>query len=669
MKPFVCIAFLLLAGAAFSQEIPATTEQQLENLGEEDLKDDSFLQQLSFYQKHPVNLNTATAEDLYPLRFLTELQIQTFLRYRAAFGNLLSVYELQAVPGFDLLTIGRIRPYVFVGEEQSVQSAITQRLHNGSTAVLVRLRRVLEKSKGYDTTLKTHYLGDRNHLLLRYTYQYKTLLYYGITADKDAGEPFFRNAQKWGFDFYSLHFFLRNVGKLKALALGDYTINLGQGLVQWQSLAFGKSADITSIKRQAPVLLPYRSAGEFAFSRGAAATFQLGQWQLTGFLSLKKFSGNLVTDSVERFSSFGTSGYYRTRSEIADRYQLQDFSTGGNLSFSQNSWKVGVSAVAHRFSKPLQKRDEPYNRFALSGRDVLLFSADYGYTVGNLHLFGEMAADKAMHRAFVQGALVSVDAKMDLSFLYRNIQKEYQSPFGNAFTENTLPSNEAGFYAGLQLRPLTGLQAAVYADFYRFPFLKYRVSSPTRGTDYLVQVSYVPEKKTELYLRYRTETKPLNEAGTGRVIQFPTDGVRKNLRLNVTTALAPLVTMKARTEFLWMRRNEQRESGFMLFVETAVSPSAKWKANLRLQYFDTDSYDSRIYAYESDVLYSVSIPAFFDKGFRYYFNAEYKPAKRWFFWFRFAQTLYPGKQKIGSGLDEILTNHHSEVTLQLRFLL
>jgi len=658
----------LLAGATFSQEIPSTTEQQLENLGEEDLKEDSFLQQLSFYQKHPVNLNTATAEDLYPLRFLTELQIQTFLRYRAAFGNLLSVYELQAVPGFDLLTIGRIRPYVFVGDEQSMQEALARRLHNGSAAVLWRLSRVLEKSKGYDTTLKTHYLGDRNHLLLRYTYQYKTLLYYGVTADKDAGEPFFRNVQKWGFDFYSLHFFLRDVGKLKALAVGDYTVNLGQGLVQWQSLAFGKSADITSIKRQSPVLLPYRSAGEFAFSRGAAATFQLGQWQLTGFISLKKFSGNLITDSVERFSSFGTSGYYRTGPEIADRYQLQDFSAGGNLSFSKKALKVGVNVVTHRFSKPLQKRDEPYNRFSLSGRDVLLFSADYGYTVGNLHLFGEMAADKALHRAFVQGALVSVDAKMDLSFFYRNIQKEYQSPFGNAFTENTLPSNENGFYTGLQLRPATGLQVAAYADFYRFPFLKYRVSSPTRGTDYLLQVNYVPEKKTELYLRYRTETKPLNEAGTGRAIQFPDAVVRQNFRWNVSIALSPLVTLKGRTELLWMRRNEQRETGFLMFVETAVSPSAKWRTNLRLQYFETNSYDSRLYAYESNVLYSVSIPAFFDKGFRYYFNAEYKPAKCWFFWLRFAQTVYPGKQKIGSGLDEILTGHHSEVTLQLRFL-
>jgi hypothetical protein len=58
------------------------------------------------------------------------------------------------------------------------------------------------------------------------------------------------------------------------LALGDYTVNLGQGLIQWQGLAFGKSAEVTSIKRQSAVLQPYRSAGEFYFYRGAGITLQ-----------------------------------------------------------------------------------------------------------------------------------------------------------------------------------------------------------------------------------------------------------------------------------------------------------------------------------------------------------------------------------------------------------
>ena len=102
------------------------------------------------------------------------------------------------------------------------------------------------------------------------------MLQYGITADKDAGEPFFKGINSKGFDFYSFHFFTRNVSIFKTIAIGDYIVNLGQCLIQWQSLAFKKSSEVLSIKRQAATLRPYTSGGEFYFNRGAAATIQKG---------------------------------------------------------------------------------------------------------------------------------------------------------------------------------------------------------------------------------------------------------------------------------------------------------------------------------------------------------------------------------------------------------
>lgn len=670
MKSLLLILFCLLAAVSFSQEIPATTEQQLENLGDENLEDDAFLQQLAYYQKHPLNLNTATAEEFYPLRFLTALQIQNLIRYRASFGKLVSVYELQAVPGFDLVTIQRLMPFVYAGETKTLKETFAARLRGGSQSVLFRISRVLEKARGYDTTLKTHYLGDPNRLLFRYTYQYQNLLYFGVTADKDAGEQFFKGKEKQGFDFYSAHFFARNLGHVKALALGDYVVNLGQGLTQWQSLAFGKSADVINIKRQSQVLLPYRSAGEFYFNRGAALTLQFGRWQLTPFVSYKRFSGNLVSDSVDRFTSFGTSGYYRTQAELADRYRLTDFSTGGNLTYSSNALAIGLNAVSHQFSLPLQKTAEPYNRFAPVGKNFLLTSVNYSYTYKNAHFFGEAATDRQWHHAFVQGALVTVDPKVDLSLLYRNIHKAYQAPFGNAFTESTLPSNEEGFYTGLLLRPATGWQVSAYADFYRFPFLKYRLSAPARGVDYLLQVYYAPDKQTDLYVRYRNETKPLNDAGLGSVIQFPFDQQRQSLRFNFSTQLSRSFALKGRTELTWFAKNKNSsntEDGFLTYVEGRYEPSGKWRGNLRLQYFETGGYDSRIYAYESDVLYSFSIPAFFDKGFRYYLVLSHDFGKHLTFWIRAAQTLYANKQTIGSGLDEITGSRRTEVKLQFLY--
>ena len=90
---------------------------------------------------------------------------------------------------------------------------------------------------------------------------------------------------------------------------------------------------------------------------------------------------------------------------------------------------------------------------------------------------------------------------------------------------------------------------------------------------------------------------------------------------------------------------------------------------LRLQYFETDGYNSRIYAYENDVLYSYSIPAFYDKGYRYYVTFNYDLTQKLSFWLRWAQTIYRDKTSIGSGLDEIDGNKRSEIKFQVRLLL
>ncbi len=90
-----------------------------------------------------------------------------------------------------------------------------------------------------------------------------------------------------------------------------------------------------------------------------------------------------------------------------------------------------------------------------------------------------------------------------------------------------------------------------------------------------------------------------------------------------------------------------------------------YSGGIRLQYFETDSYNSRMYAYENDVLYSYSIPVFYDKGYRYYINLNYDLNERLSVWARFVQTIYSNKIIVGSGLDEIQRNKRSEIKLQL----
>jgi len=663
---------------AYAQEIPPTTEQQLENLTDIDqseTEDDSYLQQLEHFKTHPLNLNQADATDLKDFFFLTSLQIDNLISYRNLLGKFVNIYELQSIPAWDVATIKKILPYVIVDNTLTFKEDIGTRLKGGDHSLLFRVSEVLERSEGFDpSTTGTKYSGGRERIFLRYRYQYKNLLQYGFAADKDAGEQFLKGAQKYGFDFYSFHAFARNIGKIKAIALGDFTVNMGQGLIQWQSLAFKKSADVMGIKRQSPILRPYNSSGEFYFHRGAGITVQQKNIEVTAFASVRKISANFVADTLNHedfISSFLNSGYHRTQSEIDDRNNLQQLAFGGNINFHQNNWHVGLNAIYYNFSLPLEKSDEPYNKYAISGKSWSNFSIDYSYTFRNLHFFGEAAADKNLNKAFLNGLLVSVDPKVDISILQRTISQGYQAVYGNAFTENTYPENETGLYAGISIRPLAGWRLDMYADFYQFPWLKYLVDAPSSGKDFLAQLTYTPNKEIEIYTRFRSETKqsnqPDNTTPTNYLVAIP----KQNWRTQIIYKLNRTVTLRNRIELLWYNKNSNNaENGFLNFFDLLCKPFLKpFSANMRLQYFETGGYDSRIYAYENDVLYGYSIPAFYDKGWRYYVNFNYDIRKNFSVWLRWAQTIYQDKKIIGSGLDEIPGNKKSEIKLQVIWVL
>ena len=674
-------SFLPFALPAQTTEIPATTtEQQLENITENnadaETEDDSYLQQMQQYIKNPINLNTAGENDLKELRILNPVQIQNFILYRTLFGKFINIYELQAVPNWGIELIQKLRPYITVNAAADVFDALKNRLSGGEHSILARITQTLERSKGYlldSSSAINFYPGSPQKLLLRYKYQFKNLLQYGVVAEKDAGEQFFKGKQTQGFDFYSAHFFVRNVGIIKSLALGDFTVNLGQGLTQWQNLAFKKSADVINIKREAPVLRPYNSAGEINFHRGAGITIAKDNWQATVFASYKKIDGNLVTDTSQTtedfISSLQTSGYHRTKSETDDKGIQRQLAFGGNFSYQYKRLRVGVNAIQYKFKLPLQKDNDPYNIYALTGNSFGNYSVDYSYTYKNLHFFGEAATTNKLYKAFVNGLLISTASSVDMSFVYRNISPGYQSLYTTAFTENTYPTNEKGLYAGISIHPGSIWRMDAYADFYKFPWLRYRVDAPSTGSDYLVQLTYKPNKQLEIYTRFHSESKAINfnpdNFTLSPVVAQPRQSWRTQFSYKINTA----ITLRSRAEMVWFNTGSpQKEQGVLTYFDFLYKPLLKpWSGNLRLQYFETDSYNSRLYAYENDVLYSYSIPVFYDKGIRYYCNANYDVNKKLTVWVRWGQTIYKYKIFIGSGVDEITGNKKTEIKLQIGY--
>ncbi len=681
--PFIFFLMLSRQGSTQTPDREGPDPEQLEEMAEKNNAepvDDSYLTDLEQFARHPLNMNAADEEELIRLHIPDVLQIKNFLLYRKMLGSLLSIYELQSVPGWDVETIRKILPYVTVERNETLYASVKKRWRGGDSDFLIRASRILEKSIGYDNKNKpgaSYYAGSPEKIFIRYTYNYKQLLEYGFTGEKDAGESFFRGAQQYGFDFYSFHFFLRNAGLLKSLAIGDFAVNLGQGLIQWQTFSLVKSSQTLGIKRESPCLLPYHSAGEFNFHRGLGISLQKGKWQSTFFISYRKISSNLTTDSTGQellFTSFQNSGYHRTPAEIADRNSNSQFATGANIRYGVRNFSVGFNLIHFHFGLPLQKRNDLYNLYSLKGKNLNDFSVDYSYTLGNLHLFGEFARDQWLHGASLQGALVSFGAHLDLGFIYRNISPAFQSLYSNAFTENSVPGNEQGLYSGLSVKTGAGIRCDLYYDIFNFPWLKYRVDGPSRGRDFLFQLTIQPDKRWHVTALYKQEEKPLNAIVPNSQTPALVNPVKKKIRIETDITLTRGLQGFSRMEWLLIKTTGALpQQGFLGITGMGFSRRG-FSAQSGLCFFETDNYDTRIYSFEPDLLYNFALPDFYGRGLHYYVNLHADLLRstrqaanhlRLSAWLRWDQTFYTDVSTIGTGLDEIPGNHRSEIKAQV----
>ncbi|MFT5954946.1 MAG: hypothetical protein ACI8QD_001797, partial [Cyclobacteriaceae bacterium] len=108
------ISFTLLHSySTFAQEIDLESfveqnfDLQYQSINYEDIYESLFI-----YHTRPLNLNTATEDELTNLYLLNRTQIVSLIAYRVNSGPLLSVHELQVIAGFDPSTIKKIMPFV-----------------------------------------------------------------------------------------------------------------------------------------------------------------------------------------------------------------------------------------------------------------------------------------------------------------------------------------------------------------------------------------------------------------------------------------------------------------------------------------------------------------------------------------------------------------------------
>lgn len=670
---------LFSIGQNRSELIQQRIEFISEQLESEEMDLTNVVEQLNYYYDRPLNLNSATAEELQSLELLTDIQVHNLLIHIKQFGKLITIYELQSLKYWDLQTIQLVRPFVRVDDKlDQLHVGLKEALKYGKFEAFLRYQTIPEPKTGYEkvsdsvkASSNQYYYGNADRYYTRFRYNYRTNLSVGITAEKDPGEQFFRGTQKQGFDFYSAHAYYKGGKYLRAVALGDYQVQIGQGLNLWSGYAFGKTADVTNIKKNAQALRPYNSVDENRFMRGVAVDIGYKNWSMTLFGSRKKVDASKTADSLyddlEFVSSINVTGFHRTTSEIAKKKNLTEIITGGNLRYQQRNLTLGIAGVFQGYDRAYTKTVKPYNQFDFRGESTTSLSADYSYVWRNINLFGEISRANNQLAA-LQGAIIALDPKASFSVLYRNYARGYQTFYNAGFSEGSNTQNESGLYMGLKLKLSSAWSLHSYFDIFTFPWLKYQVDAPSEGHEFLFQPTYKPNKQLEIYGRFRQQMRQKNSRDSDGTVTSIEDVVQRNYRVNFSYQVSESIQLKSRIEYMTINRESNTPEQGILFTQDIVFKPKTLPVDISLRYalFDTDSYDSRLYTYESNALYVFSVPAYYYQGNRAYVMVRYSFLRKFDVWVRYGGFFYTNRTSLSSGSEEIKGNRKQDITVQLR---
>lgn len=692
---FYSLLLLLLPFITWGQETDSLSLNQdflhdfLEDIAEQAESEDgefdnnTFLEDLEQLAVFKINLNNTTVEELMRTNVLTELQAFSIINYTRTYGDFQSIYELKGVLGLDYPTIDKLLPFVVVSDPKELKYSWKDQLTQGKHMVMYRYQQTIEKAKGYtepewlQNRWSSRYAGDRSRQYLRYRYHFLRGISYGVTLEKDPGEKLIQDNAKLGVDYISAHLFLEDKGPFRYVALGDFEVNLGQGLLMWQSFGIGKSVSVNNIKRMADVLKPHTSVVEDKFHRGAGATFQKKGFEVTAFLSHRMRDGSSIavdtlTDENLEVQSLQTSGLHRTESELANRANTKLWATGGRVGWSNRLFSVYLNTTYHKLGVSLTPPRDLYRKFSFRGSSLFNASVNYNYLGKKFNFFGESALSDNGGFALLHGLTSRVAPGITLSIVHRYYAKDYQTLAGGAFgeTTSTNPTNEHGLYAGIRFKVHPKITLNNFVDVFHFPWMKYRLDQPnTVGYDIFHEWQYKHSRNLEMYVRFRHKNKARNITDSPNPIRTYTHTKKSSIRYQLNYSPVKSWVFKSRAEMSFFNDGVRGlQKGYLLYQDIGYRhPSGKWNITGRYAIFKVDDYDARIYAYENDVLYAFSIPAYLGTGSRAYLITKIKLHKRLDLWLRYAQMFRNDVEVIGSGLEELPKNTRSEVKVQLRF--
>lgn len=661
--PYTLRRRLALAAVLFAclfSPLPVQADDSIQELldrSEPESNVEELFSVLHDLRSHPIPINRATEEQLLELPLLNAVEAASIIDWRQRHGPIKSPSELAAVIGKQ----NAERLSGFFSFEPPTGKQAEQKAAEPIRATLIS--RVSWESPPRAGIINGKYAGQNRHFYNRLQARTGN---YGVTLlqDSDVGEKSFG-------DFLSFSAYARRIGIISQAVVGNYRLSFGQGLLFGQGRYFSKGTDaIDGVQLSTRPLRPYSSAAEYGFLQGVAVTLSPGAFEMTAFSSANKVDASIHDGVV---TSISESGYHRTATEIARKDNLNERVNGLNIRYRYQGDNlnalVGVTCADYRYSLPLDWLDKK--------RGGQLASLEASAVYRQVQLFGEAAfSDTPGAMSWIAGAQGEVAKGVNGVVSMRQYAADYVSPFAGAFAERGgEASNEEGFYTGLKAELLDNLDIAASYDLFRFPELDpERYALPSSGYEARLYATWKPFRAITLEGLYqhqeKEETKTQIGADTYREYVMPVPTTANRVQLTLKARCLKGFILKCRAAVKRLQKSfftgMQNEQGRLLYQQV------NWKRGpftlkTRLALFDTDSYDTALYAYEDDLPLVYTLSTYYGSGKAWFLLLDYKPVKNFRLTAKYETTWYDDRDTYSSGND--LRNTSSPSSFELGAIL
>ena len=642
MRSFItCCAILLASAGAFAQSRPdlpgnsPEVEALFENANDENASYSATLDELEFYHAHPVHINTASFQELSQVPFLSPQLALTILFKRDSLG-VLTPADLEHLPELGHNTLTLISPFIAfdvpeIREEGSANA-------NPGWTISGRSRFTSRPQAAFQSAAEK-YPGSEVRQYDRLDFN-STKISGGVVYDRDPGETF-------DAGFESGYVGIENEGIIQKALLGDYTLNSGEGLTlsNFRSSSMGGNA-LYQVKSKGRTIVPHLSTDEFHYFRGAAVTVELHPLSLTTFYSAKPMDATV--DSSNVVTSFYTSGLFRSPEELKKRNAAHETTFGGiGILSIGNTDHIGMTAVETRYDRDVAVQSPT----VFSGRGFFALGINGDFNFHAWTMFGEIGGNSVNSQAGVIGAICTVTKRLSLSAQVRSYSQKYTDNFAYAFGEqNGTANGETGRYLGMEFRLSEAVKISAYRDEFSLPS---QCSFAKEGDENVIRVECALTEKSSASFQFKQKTKWDTYAVAGEnqnINAIFQERSERDIRGSLSFVAARWLEFTQRVEVDQVNYtfSKNRESGMLAYIEAASSsPRLPWHVTARMVFFDTPSYDSRVYEYENDVRGGYSSPALYGTGLRWYFVAGWRIFAKTELSLKYSETLKPGGESSG----------------------